>query len=111
MRYRPVRNGDYSIPEGNLFASEDEGRPEVYVMGTRNPYTIAVDNKTDTLYFGDIGPDATEDTEEFGTRGYDEINKVPEAGYYGWPTMVGNNIPYRRSEERRVGKECRCLAA
>lgn len=95
LRIRPDRNGGYSIPEGNLFASEDEGRPEVYVMGTRNPYTIAVDNKTDTLYFGDIGPDATEDTEEFGTRGYDEINKVPEAGYYGWPTMVGNNIPYR----------------
>src|SRR5690625_6662586 len=39
--------------------------------------------------------DATEDSEYFGTRGYDEINKVPEAGYYGWPTMVGNNIPYR----------------
>lgn len=95
LRIRPDRNGGYSIPEGNLFASADDGRPEVYVMGTRNPYTIAVDDKTDTLYFGDIGPDATEYTDEFGARGYDEINKVTEAGFFGWPTMVGNNIPYR----------------
>src|SRR5690625_6333348 len=47
LRIRPDRNGGYSIPEGNLFASEDEGRPEVYVMGTRNPYTIAVDNRSE----------------------------------------------------------------
>ncbi len=64
-------------------------------MGTRNPYTIAVDESTGTLYYGDIGPDAKEETADFGPRGYDEINKVTEAGNFGWPTMVGNNIPYR----------------
>lgn|GEM_PF-6469055 len=26
----------YSIPEGNLFASPEKERPEVYAMGTRN---------------------------------------------------------------------------
>lgn len=95
LRIRPDKDGGYSIPEGNLFADPEQGRPEIYVMGTRNPYTIAVDDKTDTLYFGDIGPDAKEETAEFGPRGYDEINKVTEAGNFGWPTMVGNNIPYR----------------
>jgi len=95
LRIHPDKNGGYRIPEGNLFDSSEQGRPEIYVMGTRNPYTIALDDKTDTLYFGDIGPDAKEDTADFGPRGYDEINKVTEAGNFGWPTMVGNNIPYR----------------
>ncbi|WP_232522268.1 ThuA domain-containing protein [Marinimicrobium alkaliphilum] len=95
LRIQPDQNGGYSIPEGNLFTDPEQGRPEIYVMGTRNPYTIAVDDSTDTLYFGDIGPDAKEDTDAFGPRGYDEINKVTEAGNFGWPTMVGNNIPYR----------------
>ncbi|WP_084645658.1 ThuA domain-containing protein [Marinimicrobium agarilyticum] len=95
LRIHPDKNGGYSIPEGNLFDSAEQGRPEIYVMGTRNPYTIAVDDNTDTLYYGDIGPDAKEETADFGPRGYDEINKVTEAGNFGWPTMVGNNIPYR----------------
>ncbi len=95
LRIHPDKNGGYTIPEGNLFTSAEVGRPEIYVMGTRNPYTLAVDNKTDTLYYGDVGPDAKEDTAEFGPRGYDEINKVTKAGFFGWPTMVGNNFPYR----------------
>ncbi|WP_347331052.1 ThuA domain-containing protein [Marinimicrobium locisalis] len=96
LRIHPDKNGGYSIPEGNLFTSAEQGRPEIYVMGTRNPYTIAVDDNTGALYFGDIGPDAKVETEEFGPRGYDEINKVTAAGNFGWPTMVGNNLPYRR---------------
>jgi cytochrome c len=95
LRIHPDQNGGYSIPKGNLFASAERGRPEIYVMGTRNPYTIAVDDSTGDLYYGDIGPDAKEDSEEFGPRGYDEINKVTEPGFFGWPTMVANNKPYR----------------
>src|SRR5690606_16826888 len=95
LRIHPDKSGSYSIPEDNLFTDPEQGRPEIYVMGTRNPYTIAVDDNTDTLYYGDIGPDAKEETADFGPRGYDEINKVTEAGNFGWPTMVGNNIPYR----------------
>ena len=95
LRIQPDKNGGYRIPEGNLFEDPEQGRPEIYVMGTRNPYTIAVDESTGTLYYGDIGPDAKEETADFGPRGYDEINKVTEAGNFGWPTMVGNNIPYR----------------
>ncbi len=28
-------------------------------MGTRNPYRISVDRKTNYLYWGDVGPDAS----------------------------------------------------
>ena len=37
----------YSIPENNLFPKgTDKTRPEIYVMGDRNPYRISVDQKT-----------------------------------------------------------------
>lgn len=95
LRITPDKQGSYSIPKGNLFASKEQGRPEIYVMGTRNPYTIAIDQQTGDLYYGDVGPDAKKDTAEFGPRGYDEINKVTKPGFYGWPIAIGNNQPYR----------------
>ncbi|MCP8900652.1 ThuA domain-containing protein [Gilvimarinus xylanilyticus] len=95
LRITPDKEGGYAIPQGNLFTADENGRPEIYVMGTRNPYTIAIDDTTDTLYYGDVGPDGKADTQEFGPRGYDEINKVTEPGYFGWPAVLANNIPYR----------------
>ncbi|MEM7657773.1 MAG: ThuA domain-containing protein, partial [Bacteroidota bacterium] len=44
LRIRPTEEGSYEIPEGNLFPKDGSaGRPEVYVMGCRNPYRISVD--------------------------------------------------------------------
>jgi cytochrome c len=87
-------NRDGSIPRGNLFPSDgSEGRPEIYVMGARNPFRSAVDPKTGRLYFGDVGPDAPVDGVR-GPRGYDEINVVDRPGNYGWPFCIGENIPY-----------------
>ena len=95
LRITPNKQGGYTIPQGNLFADSTKGRAEIYVMGTRNPYTMAVDPQSDTIYFADVGPDAREDVAEFGPRGYCEINKVTKPGNFGWPTMIANNIPYR----------------
>ncbi|WP_440906337.1 ThuA domain-containing protein (plasmid) [Catenovulum sp. SX2] len=95
LRITPNKQGGYAIPKGNLFADSTKGRAEIYVMGTRNPYTMAVDKQSDTIYFGDVGPDAREDSNEFGPRGYCEINKVTEPGNFGWPTMIANNKSYR----------------
>lgn len=84
----------YSIPDGNLFPKDGStGRPEIYVMGLRNPYRISVDQKTGWLYWGDVGPDAREDSER-GPRGYDAVKQAKEAGNYGWPYFRGNR-PYR----------------
>lgn len=97
LRISPSLDGTYTIPDGNLFEDPDEGRPEIYVMGTRNPYTIGFDTVTGHLYYGDVGPDAHADAER-GSRGYDEINRVTEAGNFGWPFFVGDNSPYRKLE-------------
>ncbi|WP_295116686.1 ThuA domain-containing protein [uncultured Chitinophaga sp.] len=94
LRIHPEADGTYTIPEGNLFAKgTPETRPEIYTMGCRNPYRISVDPVTNTLYWGEIGPDAGGDGKQ-GPRGYDEINQAKTAGNYGWPYFVGDNKPY-----------------
>ncbi|RYY55975.1 MAG: c-type cytochrome [Chitinophagaceae bacterium] len=96
LRIKINENGTVEIPDGNLFPKGmDKTRPEIYVMGNRNPYRITVDQKNSFLYWGEVGPDANADsTGTRGPRGYDEINQAQKAGNFGWPFFVGNNYPY-----------------
>lgn len=97
LRIKPDTKGGYSIPEGNLFAKGTlKTKPEIYTMGARNPYRISVDKRNGRLFWGDVGPDAAENTAKYGPRGYDEVNMAPKAGYYGWPLFVAENLPYNR---------------
>ncbi|MDU0354704.1 ThuA domain-containing protein [Paraglaciecola aquimarina] len=96
LRITPQADGSYTIPDGNLFADAAQGKPEIYVMGTRNPYTLAFDEQESTLYYGDVGPDSKADNDEHGPKGYDEVNRVREAGNFGWPLFVANNKAYRQ---------------
>lgn len=95
LRIRPQPDGTYTIPPGNLFADPDEGRPEIYAMGLRNPYRFSFDNRRGVLRWGEIGPDANEDIEGRGPRGYDEVNRTTEPGFFGWPLFIGKNRAYR----------------
>ncbi len=96
LRIRMNEDGTYSIPEGNLFPKDmPQTLPEIYVMGTRNPYRISVDSKTNYLYWSDIGPDAEEAHPIWGPKGVDEINQTRAAGNYGWPFFLADNQPYR----------------
>ena len=94
LRIHPEDNGTYSIPEGNLFPKGTaQTKPEVYVMGDRNPWRVSVDSKTGYLYWGEVGPDASVDS-VYGPRGYDEFNQARKAGFFGWPYFIGDNKPY-----------------
>ncbi|MGC3946893.1 MAG: ThuA domain-containing protein [Chryseolinea sp.] len=94
LRIHPEKDGTYTIPDGNLFPpGTEKTRPEIYAMGCRNPYRIAVNPKTSVLYWGEIGPDAGKDSVQ-GPRGYDEFNQAKKPGNYGWPYFVGNNQAY-----------------
>ncbi|MFD2871242.1 ThuA domain-containing protein [Mucilaginibacter ximonensis] len=97
LRLKIQPDGSYTIPEGNLFPKGmEKTRPEIYVMGDRNPYRISVDKKNGFLYWGEVGPDASNDSlETHGPRGYDEVNQARKAGNFGYPYVIGNNIPYR----------------
>lgn len=106
LRIHPEPDGTYTIPEGNLFPKgEEKTRSEIYVMGNRNPYRISIDQKTGFLYWGEVGPDAGEDSETRGPRGYDELNQAQKAGYFGWPLFVGGNYAYAKYdfEKKTVG--------
>jgi cytochrome c len=96
LRIHPEKNTTYTIPAGNLFPADGKlGRPEIYVMGCRNPYRITVDTATSYLYWGEVGPDAGKDGEQ-GPRGYDEFNRATGPGNFGWPYFVDDNKPYKQ---------------
>ena len=96
LRIKVNEDGSYDIPEGNLFpVGTEKTRPEIYTMGHRNPYRISVDPKKGYVYWGDVGPDAREDSIGVrGPRGYDEMNQARSAGNFGWPLFIGDNKPY-----------------
>jgi cytochrome c len=96
LRIHPTADGKYTSPADNLFkAGTPNTRPEIYIMGNRNPYTIYVDPVRRWLTWGDVGPDAknmdgglmnqqgsTEKTEEY------DLAKAP--GNYGYPFFSGD---------------------
>ena len=94
LRIHPENDGSYTIPEGNLFPEgTPKTRPEIYTMGHRNPWRISIDNETGYIFWGEVGPDASEDFDQ-GPRGYDEFNQAKKPGFFGWPYFIGDNIPY-----------------
>ncbi|WP_116047409.1 ThuA domain-containing protein [Amycolatopsis palatopharyngis] len=96
LRISVQEDGSYTIPEGNLFApGTEKTRPEVYAMGFRNPFRFAVDKETGWIYLGDYGPDAGSANPERGPGGTVEFNLIKEAGNFGWPLCVGDNLSYR----------------
>ncbi len=95
LRIKLQPDGSYTCPPDNLFASDGRGRPEIYVMGCRNPYRISVDSRRNMLFWGEVGPDAGEPDTARGPAGHDEVNRARAAGFFGWPYFVGNNKPYR----------------
>jgi cytochrome c len=101
LRIRPGKNGGYSIPPGNLFPPDmPKTRPEIYIMGCRNPFRIAVDQKTSHLYWGENGPadyycgNLKNVDEKLLPLGYDEFNQARKAGFHGWPFFIGPNESY-----------------
>ncbi len=78
----------YAIPPGNPFASGG-GRPEIWILGARNPWRFSFDQKTGDLWVADVGQDEVE-----------EINFLPaqpegagQGANLGWPYYEGTN-PY-----------------
>jgi cytochrome c len=95
LKITPKDDGTYTIPSGNLFPEGTPNtRPEIYVMGCRNPYRIAVDRRTGWVYWGDVGPDAGKAVADRGPDGIVEFNQARKPGFYGWPIFTGNNFAY-----------------
>jgi glucose/arabinose dehydrogenase len=111
--YNP--EGKYEIPEGNLKEkheqdtgetySEEEFRPEIYVMGLRNPFVVHVDQYTGHLITASYGNDAGSGTIQKGQVGLSIYDIWCEAGNQGFPFFKGY-YPYRNYdfENEEVGR-------
>ncbi|MFE5239518.1 MULTISPECIES: PQQ-dependent sugar dehydrogenase [unclassified Streptomyces] len=97
LRIDVQEDGSYTIPEGNLFEpGTAKTRPEIFVMGLRNPFRLAVDPETDAVMWGDYGPDAGTADANRGPMGYVEWQTTTKAMNSGWPFCTGDNSkPYR----------------
>jgi len=101
LRVRPGKKGGYTIPSGNLFPPDRANtRPEIYVMGCRNPYRISIDQRTSHLYWGENGPadyycgNLKNVDKKLLPLGFDEFNQARKAGFFGWPFFIGPNKSY-----------------
>ena len=77
-----VRSAEpYAIPAGNPFDGEN-GRPEVWAYGLRNPWRFALDTIGGVLYIADVGQ-----------HHWEEVNAVPldtAPVNFGWSVMEGS---------------------
>lgn len=77
------RSGDlpYSIPADNPFVGRENARGEIWAFGFRNPWKMAFDPKTDSLWTGDVGWEMME-----------MVYRVERGGNYGWSVMEGSQV-------------------
>ncbi len=89
----PGLGSTYDVPAGNLFApGTAKTLPEIYVMGVRNPYSIALDPVRKGVAWGDVGPDNFSGSSTDPAQFTEEHNYTTKPGNFGWPYWAGNNI-------------------
>ena len=75
----------YAIPKDNPFV-DDDGRPELFAWGLRNPWRWSFDRQSGDLWVGDVGQNE-----------WEEVNLVKSGDNLGWNIWEGKHC-YRRSE-------------
>jgi len=75
----------YGIPPGNPFADGEEGAPEVWLFGVRNPWRFSFDRMTGDLWVADVGQSQ-----------WEEITRLPSDG--GFDAGRGANLGWDRME-------------
>jgi glucose/arabinose dehydrogenase len=71
----------YAVPSDNPFVGIAGARPEIWALGLRNPWRIAIDGPTALLYLADVGEGEMEEV---------SVRPIATAGLnYGWNIMEG----------------------
>lgn len=87
----PAHGKPYGIPDGNPYATNGAGAPEIYLTGLRNPWRFSIDPDSGDLWIGDVGQSERE-----------EIDRLP-AG----PIRAGVNLGWSGFEGTSVFEEGR----
>lgn len=75
----------YAVPAGNPFADGQQGAPEVWLYGVRNPWRFSFDRANGDLWVADVGQGA-----------WEEVNRLPSVG--GFDAGRGANLGWDRME-------------
>ena len=77
----PEGEAEYAIPGDNPYADGDDGAPEVFLTGLRNPWRFSFDRSTGALWIADVGQNAFEEVSRVA-------DPVAQAGAnLGWNVM------------------------
>ena len=89
LRVDPEEGTDdepYAIPAGNPFADGEDGAPEVWLYGARNPWRFSFDTENGDLWIGDVGQGEWEEIDHLpSVAGFD----AGRGANLGWDRMEG----------------------
>ena len=82
----PGGEAGYGIPADNPFADGEQGRPEVWLYGVRNPWRFSFDQANGDLWIGDVGQNAVEEVTHLPATG----GPAGRGANLGWRLMEGD---------------------
>ncbi len=94
LRINVSRGLPYTIPAGNPLLRK-KGRPEIWAIGMRNPWRMAFDRPTTSLWIGDVGQSLVEEVDTMSVTGARLLNG-------GWSRYEGRRV-YDAGERLRGG--------
>lgn len=85
----PAPGRQYSVPKDNPFTGMAGAAPETWAFGLRNPWRMAVDEKTGRIWVGNNGQDL-----------WETVHLLERGANYGWSVYEGSHPFY---PERKLG--------
>jgi uncharacterized repeat protein (TIGR03806 family) len=73
----------YSVPKDNPFVGLKDARPEIWAYGLRNPWRMAIDQKTGHVWVGNNGQDL-----------WETAHLIRRGENYGWSVYEGSHAFY-----------------